>query len=371
MSFTVLCGSIFVFDANAQKGKSKTSKSTASIKTKPTITADPMLSALPLSDVIVSIDVKRLLNEFIPKVLSESPDKLAKFNAELDKIKTQSGFDLRQIDKIVAGLRFVRTAPMKINVETVALAKSSYDANILITGGKFLAKGKFKEEKYANKTITLFDLSGLKDKAVEAIKGDDKQADPNQPNNQNTTPSMPDRVMNMILGQNLSEIAVVSIDDKTLAIGKLSSVKAALDTKAKSKATNVVINALAKQNENAVIWFGGNVPENVSLLLDIDNDFAKQIDSIKQLYGSIGMSETNYEIVLTARAADKLNAKNLHDIVLFLKQFGGSLLQGRNDDLSKMGASLLETLKTSNVGKDVHLKIEMKQSDVNGLLKLF
>jgi hypothetical protein len=175
----------------------------------------------------------------------------------------------------------------------------------------------------------------------------------------------------MILGQNLSEVAVVPIDDKTLAIGKLSSVKAALDTKVKSKATNVVINALAKQNVNALVWFGGNVPKDVSQLLDIEDELAVRLDSIKQVYGSIGMSETNYEIVLTARATDNVNAKKLLDIILTLKQLGGGFLQGRNDELSKMGAGLLETLKLSNVGKDVNLRIEMKQSDVNGLLKLF
>ena len=369
LSVAVLCGSTFVFEANAQK--SKTSKSTATGKTKQAETTDPLLAALPLSDAVVSVDVKRILNEFVPKVLSESPDKLERFNAELDKIKTQSGFDLRQIDKIVVGLRLVRTAPTKLNVEAVALAKSAYYANALVTGGKLIAKGKFKEEKYANKTITLFDLSSLKEKAAEAVKGAEKNEDPNQQSTQNTTPSLLDRVVNMILGQNLSEVAVVPIDDKTLAIGKLSSVKAALDTKAKSKAANVAINALAEHNTNAVIWFGGNVPPKISQLLEIENDFAKQLDSIRQLYGAVGMNETNYEIVLTARAKDNLNAKNLYDLVQFLKQFGGGFLQGRSDELSKMGAGLLETLKTSNVGKDVNLRIEMKQSDVNGLLKLF
>lgn len=370
LSIAVLCGSSFVL-VSAQKSKGKTSKSTATIKTKPAETADPLLAALPLSDAVVSIDVGKLLNEFIPKILSESPDKLTKFNAELDKIKSQSGFDLRQIDKIVAGFRFVRTAPTKLNVEAVALGKSSYDANALVMGGKLIAKGRFKEEKYANKTITLFDLSGLKDKAAEAIKGVGQNEDPNRQNTQSTTPSMLDGIVNMILGQNLSEVAVVPIDDKTLAIGKLSSVKAALDTKVKSKATNVVINALAKQNVNALVWFGGNVPKDVSQLLDIEDELAVRLDSIKQVYGSIGMSETNYEIVLTARATDNVNAKKLLDIILTLKQLGGGFLQGRNDELSKMGAGLLETLKLSNVGKDVNLRIEMKQSDVNGLLKLF
>jgi hypothetical protein len=331
------------------------------------------MAALPKSDAVVSIDVKRLLNEFVPKILSESPDKLAAFNAQLDKIKAQAGgLDIRQIEKIVAGFRFTRTAPTKVSVETIVLAKSSYNAEMLIAGGKMVAKGKFKDEKFAGKTITLFDLTSLKDKAAEAIKGKtETTTDQNQQNAQPEQPSFMDKVVNVILGQNMSEVAVVAIDDKTLAIGKLESVKSALSAKTSKVAANAAINQLAMKNTNAVLSFGGNVPNKVSELLEVENDFAKQLDSIKQLYGSMGMSEANYEVVLTARAMDAANAKNIFDVLQFFKQFGSGFLQNRTDELSKIGVGLLGNLQTKNEGKDVHLKIEMKQSDVNGLLKLF
>jgi len=369
LAFTVLCMSVFVFDVNAQKGKPRAPRTT--LKTK---AVDPMLGALPQSDIVVSIDVKRLLNEFIPKLLSESPDKLALFNAQMDKIKSESGFDLRQIERIVAGLRLIRTSPTKLNVEAVALAKSSYNANAIISGGKMVSNGKFKEEKYAGKTIVLFDLSAIQKDAAEAIKGDTQQpADPNQPNAQPQNKSFVDKLIDTILGQDLKEVAVTAIDEKTIAIGKLSSVKAMLDVKTGAKSTNAAINNLALKNPNAVVSFGGNVPEKVSALIDDNtgNEFLNQLDAIKQLYGSIGMSAANYEVAVSARTINATKAKELFDVLQFLKQFGGGFLQGRNDELSKIGAGVLEGLKTKNEGKDVHLKIEMKQSDINGLLKLF
>lgn len=377
LSFIVLCANFFVSNTNAQRTKSKTTKVAATNKT--TVAVDPLLAALPKSDAVVSIDVKRLLNDFVPKLLSESPEKLAAFNAQLDKIKAQTGgLDVRQFEKIVAGFRFLRTAqtkssPAKLNVETVMLVKSSFNADMLIAGGKMVAKGKFKEEKFAGKTITLFDLTALKDKAAEAVKEKTgTTADPNTQSNQNETLSFVDKIANVILGKDLSQVAVVSIDDKTLAIGKLTSVKSALSAKTgKVAATNAAINELAMKNPNAIVSFGGNVPSKVSELLEVENDFAKQLDAIKQLFGSVGMSETNYELVLTARAIDAANAKNIFDVLQFFKQFGSGFLQNRTDDLSKIGVGLLGGLQARNEGKDVHLKIEMKQSDVNGLLKLF
>lgn len=399
LSLTVLCGSVFVFDANAQKQtKPKTAQTNTAGKTKTTVAVDPLMASLPPSDVVVAIDVKRLLNEFVPKLLSESPDTLAKFNAQLDMIKSLSGLDLRQFEKVVAGLHFIRNAPNKLSVETIALAKSSYPADLLIGGAKLMAKDKFKLERHGNKTITVFDLTALKDKAAEAVKDkaeddkdkveakdkaeDDKakedkdkaetqEAKPEQEKQEEKNDSLMDRIVSMILGQNLSEVAVVAFDDKTLAIGKLSTVKAALDSAAVKNTKNAAINELAMKNPGAVISFGGNVPENVSALIDAENEFAKQLDAIKQVFGSLRMNGTNYELALSARAINAKEAKNLHDVLGVLKSLGSGFLQGRNDQLSKVGAGLIEGLKTSNEGKDIHLKIEMKQTDVNGLLKLF
>jgi hypothetical protein len=88
LSLTVLCGSVFVFDANAQKQtKPKTAQTNTAGKTKTTVAVDPLMASLPPSDVVVAIDVKRLLNEFVPKLLSESPDTLAKFNAQTKPIR--------------------------------------------------------------------------------------------------------------------------------------------------------------------------------------------------------------------------------------------------------------------------------------------
>jgi hypothetical protein len=365
LSFAVLCGSTFIVDAQKAKPKPKTA-----VASKTAVAIDPMMAALPPSDVVVAIDVKRMLNEFVPKLLSESPDKLAKFNEQLDNIKAKmGGLDIRQLERVVAGLHFVRTAPKKINVETVLLAKSSYPAETLIMGAKLVSKEKFKMERHAGKTVTIFDLSALKEKAAEVVK--DKAVDPNQPNNQSTATSLMDTVVGFILGQNLSEVAVTSIDDKTLAVGKLSSVKAALDSVAAKKTGNAALNELATKNPNAVVSFGGNVPTNVAELIGVEDDLANQINSIKQAYGSIGMNATNYELALTARALTAKDAKALFDLLEVLKSLGTGFLQNRNDDLSKIGAGLIGGLKTKNDGKDIHLIIEMKQSDVNGLLKLF
>ena len=55
--------------------------------------AADVLSYLPASDGIALIDVRRLMNETMPRILAGDPAKLAQANAEIEKFKMRTGID--------------------------------------------------------------------------------------------------------------------------------------------------------------------------------------------------------------------------------------------------------------------------------------
>jgi hypothetical protein len=54
-----------------------------------------LVAQLPYSDAIVVIDIRRFLDDALPKVLASKPGILNKITAELDKVQTRLGVDLR------------------------------------------------------------------------------------------------------------------------------------------------------------------------------------------------------------------------------------------------------------------------------------
>ena len=78
------------------------------------------LSYLPASDAIALIDVRRLLNQTLPRILAQDPAKLAQANAEVEKFKARTGIDPRSFDRVVLGTRYVYPSPNVTKLETVA-----------------------------------------------------------------------------------------------------------------------------------------------------------------------------------------------------------------------------------------------------------
>ena len=73
-------------------GFAQGSRKTASTPANPT---SGLMSYLPPSDAVALINVNRLLDEAMPKLLAENPARLAEVSNELANFKTQTGLDPR------------------------------------------------------------------------------------------------------------------------------------------------------------------------------------------------------------------------------------------------------------------------------------
>src|SRR5258708_32915946 len=93
-------------------------------------------SYLPASDGVALIDVRRLMNETMPRILAGDPAKLAQANADIDKFKTRTRIAPHAFDRVVLGMRYTYPSPKVTKLETVAIARGPFDAKALPEAGR-------------------------------------------------------------------------------------------------------------------------------------------------------------------------------------------------------------------------------------------
>ena len=295
-------------------------------------------SYLPASDAIAIVDAKRMLNETMLQILGGDAAKLAQANAEVDKFKTKTGIDLRSFDRVAIGVRYVYPAAKTTKLETVAIAHGSFNAGAITTSVRAAANGKSREEKYHGATITIINV-------------DD------------------DLKLMGLLTVRLDELAICVLDQNSLALGTPANVRAAIDAGKAGRAPADLI-ALATRNQNAVIGFGGNITRELLTNLDVGNDtIAKDISSIKQVYGSVGSMQTDVIMNVVALTDSATAAKNLGDTVEGLKQLGGIFIMRMAEPRKSLAESALKNLEVVARGNEVEIHTRVTAASLAALIK--
>lgn len=304
---------------------------------RPATPAD-VLSFLPASDAIAVIDVHRLMTEALPRIFSGDKAKLLQANAEIEKFKTRTGIDPRTFDRVALGLRYTYPSATITKIETVAIAHGTFDARALVAAGRSAAKGRYREVSHHGATIAVFNIG-------DQIK---------------------------FLGlwnMKVNELAACALDRNTLAIGSLPNVRAAIEAGKSGRASSNLL-ALATRDPNALIGFGGNVTSELLKNLNVGNDaIAKDANSIRQVYGSIGMTETDFTLLLVARAATAADAKNLSDTVTGLKQLGGILIARMAPAKKNLAQGALDNLKITTRANELEIRTQFATADLSAFLK--
>jgi hypothetical protein len=119
-----------------------------------------------------------------------------------------------------------------------------------------------------------------------------------------------------------------------------------------------------------VLGFGGNISPKLLENLRLSNDMvARELTAVRQVYGTLGMSNTDVELMLTARTVDTYSAKNLGDTVEGLKQLGGLFINRLTGAKGALARSALENLKSAATGNEVEIRTTVAQSQVAPLIK--
>jgi hypothetical protein len=293
-----------------------------------------LLASLPESDGVAQVKLKQLINETMPRLLANNPTRLAEVNAELEKFKTKTSIDPRSFDELALSFRYTYPAEDITKVQTVALARGTFNPGAMVAAGRIAADGKYREEKYLGKTIYIFTLD-------ENIK---------------------------LLGLfdfSIKEVAVSAIDSNTLAISDPVNIRSVLDVKRNRKRVNAELIALASRDPKAVIGFGSNMTPQLMRSLKIPNaSVANDVSSIRQVYGSVATPEANVDIFLAARALNAEAARNLSDTLEGLKQLGSLFIGRLSGAKGVLAKSALTNLKIATQANELQIRTSVPQADI-------
>jgi hypothetical protein len=293
-----------------------------------------LLASLPESDGVAQVKLQQLINETMPRLLANNPTKLAEVNEQLEKFKTKTGLDPRSFDQLALSVRYSYPAEGVTKVQTVGLAHGSFNAGAMVAAGRIAANGKYREEKYLDKTIYIFTLD-------ENIK---------------------------LLGLfdfSIKEIAVCPLDANTIAIGDALTIRSVIDVKRNRKRANTELIALATRDPKAVIGFGSNMSPQLMKNLRIPNaTVASDVSSIRQVYGSVATNEINVDLFLAARALNAEAARNLSDTLEGLKQLGSLFIGRLSGAKGVLAKSALSNLKIATQANELQIRTSVAQSEI-------
>ncbi len=312
----------------------------AQTRARNTASAPPtLMSSLPESDAVAQIKVKRLLSEAMPRILAGNPAKLSEANASIERFKDRTGLDPRMFEQVALGVHYTYPAEGVTKVQTVALANGTFNPAAMVAAGRIAANGKYREEKYQDKTIYIFTL----DENLKLLG---------------------------LFDLRIGELAAAPLDANILALGDPAGVRSLLDAGRSRKRANAELIALANRDPNAVIGFGSNVTEQLIANLDIGNaPFAGDLRMVRQVYGSVGTTENDLQLFLAARAVNAQAAKSLSDNLEGLKQLGAVLvgmgrLSGAKGVLAKSALANMQIMSQAN---ELQIRTTVAQAEVGPL----
>ena len=311
----------------------------AQTRARNTQTAPPtLMSSLPESDAVAQIKINQLLSEAMPRILAGNPAKLSEVNASIDRFKDRTGLDPRMFQQVALGVHFTYPSEGVTKVQTVALANGSFSPAAMVAAGRVASNGKYREEKYQDKTIYIFTLDeNLKLLGLFDLK--------------------------------ITELAAAPLDGNILALGDPTGIRSVIDASRSRKQANAALIALANRDPNAVIGFGSNVTEQLIANLDIGNaPIAADLRTLRQVYGSVGTTENDLQLFIAARAVNAQAAKNLSDTLEGLQQFG-ALLAGRlSGAKGVLAKSALANMKILSQANELQIRTTIAQAEVGSLL---
>ena len=306
---------------------------------------------LPASDGVITLDVKRFFASALPQILSGNKLMLDEINGKINDFKAKTGIDARQFEQVAVGVTSKVVAPKKINLDAVVLARGSFSANAIAATAKIASEGKYREEKIADRTVYIFSPKDFVEKNKPATT----------PNNSDTK-----KTIDNILSKLPTELAVTAYDNNTLAFGSLTRVRETLE--AKTRVSNQLLD-LVNRKQSAVMSFAADLPNGIADFVSLgDDELGQNINSIRQVYGTMNVVGENTLLSIVAKTADAKAAEGLQKILSDLREVGKILLGSSKGADKKVYGRLLENAKISLNGSEVMLDLQVPQSDINALI---
>jgi hypothetical protein len=296
--------------------------------------AQSVITNLPESDAVATVNVRRVVNEALPRLLTT--EQMTGVQSALAKAKQVAGFDVSNIETAVVGLRLNRSAPLAMP-SMLLVMRGSFKADALVSLVKIGLAGKTRDEKYAAKTLTLLKLNDV------------------MPNGGSAATSR------------AVEIAIVALDGGTIAAGIPAYVKAAVDADTGKNRIKPELVQLVGREPDSLIRIAGFVPQGffASVLpkeTQGNEEIARLAGSIQQIYIGLNMDAQGFPLSLMLKAN---TAENAHAIVGFLQ----TVAQLGTNVTDKNVKTIVDALKITSQETEVQVRTVLPQDIVASFVR--
>jgi hypothetical protein len=293
---------------------------------------------LPTADAVLSIDLRRLFTEVMPRALAGDAARGAQVNADVEQFKARTGIDPREFDSMAVGARIVPLPSGAVKFDRVtAVARGRFRADALVASARTASKGALAEQQYGGKTVYVSSIN--------------------------------DRIKLFgLVKSHVRELAFAVLDANTLALGEPEDVRAAIDAQAgRGRADMTVLNFPRAAGDFAA--FAGRVPAGTlsgveTGLPNVD----RAIASIRGFYGTVGSSPAGLQLMTTLRAQTEADAKQLFNTADAMRQIAPGLIAAGGEK-AKWAQGLVNSLKITTKGNEVQMRLEVPQSEVSTILR--
>ncbi|HEX8557902.1 MAG TPA: hypothetical protein VF668_07380 [Pyrinomonadaceae bacterium] len=293
---------------------------------------------LPASDAFLTVDVRKVLTEVVPRALAGDAARLAQVNADVEQFRARTGIDAREFETLWVGARLVPLPSGALKVDRVtAVARGTFRAEALVAAARAAAKGALAEQAHGGKTIyvaTINDQLRLFGLARMSVR----------------------------------ELAFAVLDANTVALGEPEDVRAAIDAQAgRGRADMSALNF--ERGAGDFLAFAGNIPAGA--LAGVETGLPnvdRAIASVRGFYGAAGAAGGGLQLMTTLRAGSAADAKQLFETADAVRQIAPGLISAAGEK-GRFARGLLNSLKMTTRGSEVQLRLEVPQADVSTLLR--
>ena len=322
------------------------------------------LSTFPDSQAVLFIDVHRIVNDVLPRVMTA-----AEYQKMLDESK-KVGFDVRGLQFAAAGVRFKDDAPAGTPPEFVLIIKGNFNADSMLALGKIMLAAQnlpSRTETYGSKSIEIIDTEALA-KTVNkggmgsgTGEGADGEAPKPKP--------FP-----------YPELAVTALDSNTLVAGVPAFVRSAVDASGGRGTLRPSLLGLAAQDSNAIWSLTAELPPN---LVDMAHNygvpanaqFDQMVGWVRQLNISQGMTALDFTLGVAVTTDQPEHASAFSGLVRMGQAFAENMLReaaskskGRDAARAREGLALLSTAVNRTEGNTLVLRVSVPQKTVFNMI---
>jgi hypothetical protein len=293
------------------------------------------LGALPASDAVIVVNIRRLLTEALPRLLP------AKNGREMDSVLTfielLFGENVRQIDTVAIGLKEPKTISAREVPPFAVVVQGSFNSEKVVDDvRRFFQQGTgrpVRGEQYRGRTIFVFDV-------------DEVTSRPSEPAMRVTV-----------------ELSVLLLEPNLLALGRLADVKRTVDAREGYGQISPALIKLATLKPNAVIsaaavGAGKKEHDIISAGAQEPDPVFEVLSAVTEFFISLEVLDAGLELYAFARTGKPDQAQPLEELLVSLLRLFAETVRD-----TQVKAALKNT-QARRQGDEVHLRALLPQAAI-------